>query len=72
MAINFNNKVLVTNPTTYGLGLTVICVGITAIIVGIITLFTEDILIPGSGWCALGMPILVIGSILRTNGLTKR
>jgi len=71
MGINFNNRVLVTNPTTYGLGLCVMGMGIMAIIVGIITYFTGDLLIPGLGWCALGTPTLVIGGILRVNGLTR-
>ena len=72
MAINFNDRILVTNPTTYYLGLSVLCAGIIAIIVGIITHFTGDVLLPASGWCALGTPTTVIGGILIPFGLTKR
>jgi hypothetical protein len=72
MAINFSDKVLVTNPTTYNLGRGVLCAGIVAILVGIVTHFTGDVLIPALGWCAFGVPTIVIGGIFMTNGLTKR
>lgn len=71
MAINFNDKILITNPTIYYLGLSVVCVGIIAIIVGIITYFTGDIILPASIWCVIGMPTTVIGGILIPFGLTK-
>ena len=71
MGINFNDKVLVTNPTTYHLGRSVGCAGILAIIVGIITYFTGDILLPAPLWCVLGIPATVIGGIFMKNGLTK-
>jgi hypothetical protein len=71
MAINFNDKILVTNPTTYHLGQGVICAGIMAIIVGIITHFTGDFFLPASLWCVLGVPTMVIGAIFMRNGLTK-
>ncbi len=71
MAINFSDKVLVTNPTTYYLGMGVLCTGLAAIAVGVITYFTGDILIPAPGWCAVGTPTAVIGGILMPFGLTK-
>jgi len=71
MAINFSDKVLVTNPTTHYLGRGIVCVGIIAISVGIITYFTGDLLIPASAWCVLGIPITVIGGIFMRNGITK-
>jgi len=71
MAINFNDKILVTNPTSYCLGIGVACGGIIAIIVGIITCFTGDFLLPALGWCALGVPTTVIGGIFVACGLTK-
>jgi hypothetical protein len=72
MAINFSKKLLITNPTVYTLGRGVFGAGIMAIIVGIITHFTGDLLIPGFGWCAFGLPTVVIGAILMKAGLTKR
>jgi len=72
MAINFSDKILITNPTTYNLGRGVVCAGIIAILVGIVTLFTGDLLMPALAWCALSVPIIVIGGIFLTNGLTKR
>jgi hypothetical protein len=71
VAINFNDKVLVTNPTTYHLGRGIVCGGIIAIIIGVITHFTGDCLLPAPAWCALGIPTTVIGEIFRRNGLTK-
>jgi hypothetical protein len=71
MAINFNDKVLITNPTAYSLGVWVIWAGAITIIVGIITQFTGDIVLPASAWCALGMPTTVIGVIFMRSGLTK-
>jgi len=71
VAINFNDKILITNPTIYYLGLSVVCVGIIAIIVGIITHFTGDLILPASIWCVIGTPTTVIGGILIPFGLTK-
>jgi hypothetical protein len=71
MAIDFNDKVLVTNPTTHYLGRGVLCVGIVAIAVGIITHFTGDFILPASAWCAFGIPTAVIGWIFLQSGLTK-
>ena len=72
MAINFSDKILITNPTTYHLGRGVVCAGMIEIIVGIMTHFTGDILLPAFAWCALGIPTMVIGGILVKCGLTKR
>ena len=71
MAINFSDKILITNQTAYHLGLVIAGAGILAIILGIVTHFTGDILIPASGWCALGIPPIVIGGILVGAGITK-
>jgi hypothetical protein len=71
MAINFSDKVLVTNPTTYNLGKTVLCTGIVVATCGAITYFTGDLGIPPMGWCAFGAPTIVIGVILMRCGLTK-
>ncbi len=72
MAIDFSDKILVTNPTTYVLGQGVSSVGIMTLIVGIITHFTGDIFLPAFAWCALAVPTMVIGGILVACGLTKR
>jgi hypothetical protein len=61
----------VTNPTTHYLGKGVLCVGIIAVIAGVITHFTGDFLLPAPLWCALGIPMAVIGGILMKCGLTK-
>ena len=71
MGINFNDKVLVTNPTTYHLGRGVLIAGIVAIIVGGITHFTGDVLLPAPAWCAFGVPPVFIGWVLMKSGLTK-
>jgi len=71
MGINFNNKVLVANPTTHLLGRLVFGLGITAIIIGVITLYTGDFLMAPSGWVAIGIPPSVIGVILTRSALRK-
>jgi hypothetical protein len=71
MAINFNDKVLITNPTTHYLGRGVLGVGILAILAGGITQFTGSYLLPPGAWCVLGLPPLAIGVILMKCGLTK-
>jgi hypothetical protein len=71
MAINFNDKVLVTNPTSYYLGRGVLSVGLIAIATGAITHFTGDFLLPAAAWCAAGVPTLFVGWILMRSGLTK-
>ena len=72
MAINFSDKVLITNPTSYHLGRGVLCTGILAIVVGLITHFAGcDVILPAMAWCALGAPTVVIGVVLRQSGLTR-
>jgi hypothetical protein len=71
LAIDFNSKVMVTNPTIYHLGRGVAFVGIVAIASGIITHFTGDVMLPAKAWCALGVPPTVIGVILASYGITK-
>ncbi len=71
MGINFNDKILVTNPTTYYLGLGIVCTGILIILVGAITYFTGDFLMPPVAWGVLGTPALVTGGIFMACGLTK-
>lgn len=71
MAINFNDKVLVTNPTMHYLGRGILTVGIIAIIIGAVTHFTGDVLLPSQAWCAFGVPPVFIGFVLMRSGLTK-
>jgi hypothetical protein len=71
MAINFNDRVLVTNPTTHYLGRGVLAVAIIAIITGIITHFTGDVLLPAPIWCVFGVPTGFIGWVFMKSGLTK-
>lgn len=71
MGINFNDKVLVTNPTTHYLGRGVLGLGIIAIGVGVITHFTGDMFLPAPMWCALGVPVMFVGWVLLRSGLTK-
>jgi hypothetical protein len=72
VAINFSDKVLITNPTSYHLGRTVICAGILVVLVGVITHFIgEDVLLPSMAWCAIGAPTIIIGVVFRQSGLTR-
>jgi tetrahydromethanopterin S-methyltransferase subunit C len=71
MAINFSDKVLVTNPTTYSLGRGVLSAGLIAISVGAITHFTGDFILPPMAWCALGLPTAVVGGIFMRCGMTR-
>ena len=72
MAINFSDKILITNPTSFNLGRGILLVGIIAILLGVITYFTGDFLMPTLIWCAAGAVTVVIGLIVRASGLTKR
>ncbi len=71
VAINFSDKILVTNPTCYHLGRAVVCAGIGAIVVGVITLYTSEFYLPPMAWCARGVPTTAIGAIFVACGLTK-
>ena len=71
MAINFNDKVLVVNPTSYFIGRSVLAVGIVAIILGVITQFTGDFLVPANLWIAMGIPTGVAGTIVLRSALRK-
>jgi len=72
MAINFSDKVLITNPTSYHLGRGVICAGTIAIGLGLITHFIGyDLLMPAMAWCAFGPPMIVIGVVFRQSGLRR-
>ncbi len=72
MAINFSDKVLITNPTSYHLGRIVICAGILVVLAGVITHFIgEDVLLPPMAWCAIGVPTIIIGVVFRQSGLTR-
>jgi hypothetical protein len=71
MAINFNDKVLVVNPTTFFIGRSVLSVGIIAIAVGVITQFTGDFLLPANLWLALSIPTTVAGAMVLWSSLRK-
>jgi len=72
MAINFSDKILVTNPTCYRLGRNVACLGIIVIGLGVVTSYTGAIMLPPMAWCAFGVPTTGIGAIFVGCGLTKR
>jgi hypothetical protein len=71
MAINFSDKVLVTNPTAYHLGRSIAGFGALLVAVGIVTSFTGDFLLPAMLWCALGVPVCVIGIFFLLGGVTR-
>jgi formate/nitrite transporter FocA (FNT family) len=71
MGINFNDKVLVANPTTHFLGRIVFGLGIVSIIIGVITLYTEEFLMVPTGWIAIGIPMGVTGVIMMRSALRK-
>jgi hypothetical protein len=71
MALNFNDKVLVTNPTSYFLGRSILIVGLIAIALGGITYFAGDFLMPAAAWAVCGLPPTFIGWIIMRSGLRK-
>jgi hypothetical protein len=71
VAINFSDKILVTNPTCFHLGRCVVGAGLMTIAVGVITLYTSEFYLPPMAWCALGVPTTGIGAIFVGCGLTK-
>lgn len=64
MAIDFNAKTHITNPTAYSLGRGVIFAGIMALAIGAISWFTTDIIMPATAWFAVAVPTLVTGIIM--------
>ncbi len=71
MAINFNDKVLIVNPTSYFIGRGVLLVGIVAIAVGVITQFTGDFYLPANLWIAIGVPTAAAGALVMWSALRK-
>jgi hypothetical protein len=71
VAINFSDRILITNPTAYHLGRTIVFVGLLAIATGTITYFTGEFLMPALAWVAAAVPTLFIGGLLIACGLTK-
>jgi formate/nitrite transporter FocA (FNT family) len=71
MGINFNDKILIANPTTHFLGRIVFGAGMIVIILGVITLYTDDFLMVPSGWVAIGIPTSVVGIILMASALRR-
>ncbi len=71
MAINFNDKVLVVNPTIFFIGRSVLGMGLIAIVLGIVTQFTGDFLVPANLWVAFGIPATVAGAIVTHSALRK-
>jgi hypothetical protein len=71
VAINFNDRVLIVNPTSFFIGRSVLTGGIIAIVVGTITHFTSDFLLPASLWIALGIPTCFAGGAVLWSALRK-
>jgi hypothetical protein len=71
MAIDFSNRVMVTNPTFHFLGKTVFGLGIAAIATGVVTNYAGEFVLPPPGWFALSVPTLVTGGIFYCLGLTR-
>ena len=71
MGINFNDRVLVTNPTSYFLGRGILIGGAIAIGVGGITYFAGDFLMPAMAWVICGLPPTFIGWTIMRSGLRK-
>lgn len=71
MAINFNSKVLVVNPTSFFIGSSVLGVGIVVIALGIITQYTSDFLLPALVWVACGVPAVGAGVIMMFSALRR-
>jgi hypothetical protein len=71
MGLNFNDKVLIVNPTSFFIGRSVLSVGMIAIVVGVVTHFTGDFLLPSSLWIAVGIPTAVAGGLVLWSALRK-
>jgi ABC-type sulfate transport system permease component len=71
VAIDFSDRILITNPTAYHLGRSIVFLGLIAITIGVIAWFRGDILVPAMVWFVAALPTTVIGVILIISGLTK-
>jgi hypothetical protein len=71
MAINFSNRVMVTNPNFHFLGKLVLAGGLAMAATGVYTFYTDDFVIPAKAWLAVSVPTLVIGAILYQRAWTR-
>ena len=71
VGINFNDRVLVTNPTSFYLGRGILAVGIIAIAIGAITQYMGDFVLPAPVWIAIAVPTIFIGWTVMRSGLRK-
>lgn len=71
MAVDFSERIQITNPTAFYLGRFIAIAGIVVLAVGLVTMYTGDILLPALAWCALSVPALGIGAILIVVSVTK-
>ena len=71
MAVDFSEKIQITNPAGFYLGRFIVITGIIVLAVGLVTMYTGDILLPALAWCALSIPALGIGAILIAVSETK-
>jgi hypothetical protein len=72
VAINFSDRILITNPTAYHLGRAIVFIALGDIAIGAITYYFGDFLwMPPLAWCIIAAPKLLIGVILVACGLTK-
>jgi uncharacterized membrane protein YczE len=71
MGLNFNDKVLITNPTSYFLGRGILIVGLIVMGIGGTTYFTGDFLMPAMAWLICGLAPTFIGWTIMRSGLRK-
>ncbi len=71
MAIDFSDRILVTNPTAFHLGCGIVFFGILSLVTGVITCFTGEFLIPAQVWIAAAVPTTFIGGLLIACGVTR-
>lgn len=71
MAVDFSEKIQITNPVAFHLGRYTVIAGFFVLALGLITMYTGDLLLPALAWCALAIPALAIGAILIAVSVTK-
>jgi len=71
VAVDFSEKIQITNPVAFYLGRFIAIAGLVVLAIGLVTMYTGDILLPALAWCALAIPALGIGAILIAVSVTK-
>ena len=62
--MNLNAKIVIAHRTLFDLGVIFFGSALLAVIAGIVTLGGQEFVMPSMMWCALAVPVGVVGAIM--------